>query len=333
MPQTPPAKLGALVQMRLPVCGTVQLIALTLPVMHATSKWGHGVVASFIEAALNAPSGQEAIIMDVGANNGHWGDTVTERVRLAAPNVRVKLVFFEPQQMHQSSLQSIAARLGDTIVVSAAAWTTNTSLDFFLAERDSQASSTVEALARRFSGGSVRAGKRAVQRKVVPAVDFVDFLQHRVLAAPTRRPQPLVLLKVDIEAAEYKVLPRVLLSGLACGIGFWFVEWHMNALPLERRLDGMLLRHAMDGLLVGACSERHLVIEHDDAFVNNNGQVPGLSNLATAYQNRSVHAELLALRRSSRPQRATKRMKASPRKARASAVSRRARAADSARQS
>lgn len=259
------------------------LLLAALPCALATSKQGREIVSAFVGRLRRSPAGQPALVLDVGANNGYWGATVTKRARERAPHAVVDLVYFEPQLTHQAPLQRHAARLRNTTVVHAAAWTRNTTLTFYLAERDSQASSTVETLARRFSGGSVRVGKRAVKQTTVPAVDLAEFMRRR-LAGPS---PPLVLLKLDVEAAEYEVLPHLLLSGVACSVRYWFIEWHYNALPPKRRLAGVLLRQSVDELISRGCPEP-TVIEHDDAVVNNDGRVPGLTALAAEYQNRSA---------------------------------------------
>jgi FkbM family methyltransferase len=265
------------------------VVVATLVCVHATSKFGHEVVSAFATALRQQP-GRHALILDVGANNGHWGATVVTRVRRAAPQSAVELVSFEPQPQHQDALQRRAKKVGNTTVVAAAAWTKNTTLTFYLAERDSQASSTVETMARRFSGGTVRSGKRAVKRMQIPAISLGDFMRDRLrlgTAEPMAR-RPLVLLKLDVEASEYVVLPHLLVSGLACSVQYWLIEWHLSAQAPKQRLAGVLLRKSVDELLARGCPEP-IVLEHDDASVNNNGRVPGLAEMAAEYLNRSSY--------------------------------------------
>ena len=304
--------------MRRAACATIRrlLVAAIIQLAHASSKSGHTVVKAFLRVLGQAPAGQRAIILDIGANNGHWGATVMNKAREAAPNAQIELVYFEPQDVQprlrtslQKELQSHAKRLGNTTVVHAAAWIRNTTLNFYMAERDSQASSTVKAVAKRFSGGSVRIGKKPVKQIRIPAIDLADFLRRRLkdrsseAAERGSRRRPLVLLKLDIEAAEFQVLPHLLVSGIACSVRFWLMEWHLAALHPRDRLSNVMLRRSMDGLLsrgcasastAGAESQRNgthrasVVVQHDDVGINNEGVVPGLYDLAELYDNRSA---------------------------------------------
>ena len=61
-------------------------------------------------------------------------------------------------------------------------------------------------------------------------------------------------MKLDIEGAEYAVLPRLLMSGVLCRVSFMHVEWHLNNLPLAQRFDGFALRKAFDSLLKAGCA-------------------------------------------------------------------------------
>ena len=81
------------------------------------------------------------------------------------------------------------------------------------------------------------------------------------------------------------MLPRLLASGVACRLHALIVEWHLNALPPARKLEGVLLRNAFDGLLARGCFRPPRLIIHDEDFLNNFGEpIPGLGELAARYK-------------------------------------------------
>jgi hypothetical protein len=120
-----------------------------------------------------------------------------------------------------------------------------------------------------------------VRSVTVPAVDLARVIRNCVQRA---RGGPIIL-KLDVEAAEYDLLPRLLITGALCRCTFLLIEWHLNALPPERKLQGVLLRNAFDGLLARGCSRPPRVVIHDEDLLNNFGEaIPGLGELAARYE-------------------------------------------------
>lgn len=74
-------------------------------------------------------SGDEAVLLDVGANDGAWGAHVAQLVRQLRPNARMRLIMFEPQPFFARQLRALAARHNGTYVP-AAAWHTAANLSF-----------------------------------------------------------------------------------------------------------------------------------------------------------------------------------------------------------
>ena len=190
--------------------------------------------------------------------------------------MRVEPILFEPQREYAAELRKLASDWGGTFHP-AVAWTKATNLSFYLSHFK-EASSLSEQLALTFSKPEVNA---RVSRVTVPAVDLSRVLRNCVWRA---RGGPIIL-KLDVEAAEYDLLPRLLITGALCRCTFLLVEWHLNALPPKRKLEGVLLRNAFDGLLARGCFRPPRLIIHDEDFLNNFGEpIAGLSELAARYK-------------------------------------------------
>lgn len=241
----------------------------------ASGEQGEAAIQRFVNAVRDAPIYQTAFVLDVGANNGAWASRVMERVRREGTKVRVWPVLFEPQKEYFVRLQQLAGDWGGTFYP-AVAWTKAANLSFYLSHFK-EASSLSEQIALTFSKPDVNARTRRV---TVPAVDLAHVLRSCVRRA---NGGPIIL-KLDVEAAEYDVLPRLLFTGALCRCTFLLIEWHLNALPAERKLQGMLLRNALDELLARGCVRPPRLIIHDEDFLNNYGDpIPGLAELAARH--------------------------------------------------
>ena len=242
----------------------------------ASGEQGEIAINRFVNLVHASHATQTGFVVDVGANNGQWARHILERVRNYGTRVRVEPVLFEPQREYASSLQHLADDWGGTFYP-AVAWTRATNLSFYISNFK-EASSLSEQLALTFSKPEVN---EHVRRVTVPAVDLARVLRNCVWRA---KGGPIIL-KLDVEAAEYDVLPRLLITGALCRCTFLVVEWHLNALPPGRRLEGMLLRNAFDKLLARGCFRPPRLIIHDEDFLNNFGEaIPGLNELVMHYQ-------------------------------------------------
>lgn len=151
------------------------------------------------------------------------------------------------------------------------------------------------------SGGtreSLRAGFRPERYRTVPAIDVADYLlrmlppppasaqvAHATPANawldepvdththPTRRASnasTLAFLKLDIEGAEYTVLPRLLSTRALCRVSFLLIEWHLVYVPPPKRAAGLALKGAFELLLAASCHGHPMpVVVHDDLPANN----------------------------------------------------------------
>ena len=253
---------------------------------HATGDSGEAAIRGFVDAVHNGAADQMAFVLDVGANNGAWSQSIMGRVpqaseaskqrRRRGAGVRVQPILFEPQQVFRKPLQRLANGWGG-IFYPAAAWTNATNLTFYLSNFN-QASSLSESMALTFNDPKVNP---TVRRVTVPTVDLSAVLRRCVRRANGGP----IFLKLDTESAEYDLLPRLLTSGALCDCTFLLIEWHLNAMSPARRLQGVLLRNALDGLLARGCAAPPRLIIHDEDFLNNFGEaVPGLGGLAARHK-------------------------------------------------
>ena len=252
------------------------LLAALVPCDAAGSQQGEAAINRFVSLVHAATPMQTGFVLDVGANNGQWARHILERVREYGTRMRVEPILIEPQREYVPELQKLASDWGGTFYP-AVAWTKATNLSFYLSNFK-EASSLSEQLALTFSKPEVNA---RVSRVTVPAVDLSRVLRSCVWRA---KGGPIIV-KLDVEAAEYDLLPRLLTTGALCRCTFLLVEWHLNALPREHRLQGLLLRNAFDGLLARGCMRPPRLVIHDEDFLNNFGEpVPGLGELAARYK-------------------------------------------------
>ncbi len=251
------------------------LLAVLVP-CDASGEQGEAAINRFVNLVHAATFTQTGFVVDVGANNGQWAKHVLQRVREQRTRMRVEPILFEPQREYAMELEKLASDWGGTFYP-AVAWIKATNRSFYLSDFK-EASSLSEQLALTFSKPEV---KKRVSSVTVPAVDLARVLRNCVLRA---RGGP-VILKLDVEAAEYDLLPRLLITGALCRCTFLLIEWHLNALPPERKLQGVMLRNAFDGLLTRGCFRPPRLIIHDEDFLNNFGEpIPGLGELAARYK-------------------------------------------------
>lgn len=97
-----------------------------------------------------------------------------------------------------------------------------------------------------------------------------------------------MLLKMDIEGAEFALLPHLLTTGALCALTHLRVEFHLNSLPPRERLDGVALRLGLRHLLRRGCPPAAgIVVEAEEWRPINFGEpVPGLAEEAARHMPR-----------------------------------------------
>lgn len=247
---------------------------------------GWGLVEAFLESAV--ASGRPGLVLDVGANDGRWTSEVIRmaeahqwrnrgKARGVAPAL-VEFVMFEPQPLFRQRLASlvnrtsIPARRQHNISVehiSSAAWTHATTLSFFTSRQNSEVASALEAMGRFFQDVDEVKQKADL---TVGAIDFASYLLGRWSRVSE---PPVVLLKLDVEGGEYKLLPRLLVSAALCPVSFLHVEWHLYALPPPKRKAAIALKTSLRDILNDGCPSTHAslpprMLYHDEeaSFLN-----------------------------------------------------------------
>ena len=64
--------------------------------------------------------------------------------------------------------------------------------------------------------------------------------------------------RLDIEGAEFSVIPRLLVSGVLCRVDFMLVEWHLHRVVRSKLMDGFALRHMLLTASYDRAAQNHL---------------------------------------------------------------------------
>ena len=210
----------------------------------------------FLRDAKARHDGQHRLVVwDVGSNNGVWADDVMQQLR-RTNELNASLLMVDPQPAHGPRLRRLARKWRRAAGIkashlAAAAWTSQTTLTFFVPSNGTR------------SDGATTNPAQAAQMPVamteiqVAAVDFAAYMNAELSA------DDAVLVKLDVEGAEYSLLPHLLVSGALCLVDYLHVEWHAIALPEDDLLTGLALRQNLASLLA-ACPTppRRLSHEH-----------------------------------------------------------------------
>lgn len=186
-------------------------------------------------------------------------------VRAAAQSAPTRLIIFEPQPQFKAPLTAIANDNGG-VLVPAAAWIKDTKLTFKL-NGNSEAGTLFDAPV--VSGDKVLPSNSKQQRELtVPAVDLAKYLLD---AVPERRGNStFAFLKLDIEGAEYDVIPRLLGMGVFCRFQFVMIEWHLSYMPIATRATGVATMGALRKICEQTCPGGSPYIAFDELPVNSN---------------------------------------------------------------
>jgi FkbM family methyltransferase len=241
---------------------------------------------------------ERAVVVDVGANTGEFSRWMTLLANIAARHHsrshligQLNVTMLDPQPSMAPVLTKLVTdlrRRTPNVSVSflpVAAWTRNGNMTFY-SLKSSQESSLMA------DGADASRMVNSGQKTIVPTIDLAAWLLH---GASFSDAFTLRLLKIDIEGAEYDLLPHLIVSGALCRATHLLVEWHLNKLPYSRRLRFLGLRLAFDELLTKGCQSSWAarrqanasfprVIAHDDYARNNfHAKVPGLEELLFAH--------------------------------------------------
>ena len=221
----------------------------------ATGAWGRRAVESFFNQVQR--TGKVGLALDVGSNDGAWAKWLLNKAE--ARNLSLRVHVFEPQPRYAATLSALEEH--GSVRFHAAAAGTSSGTSWLYPSSDKQAWSTVAAMARAYTTrGALREPLR------VPSVDLAAFVETEVNAT--------ALLKLDVEGAEFAIVPRLIATGAICRVRHLLIEWHLNALPPHERLAGLGLRFSFEHLVRAGCAgQDDWLVEHDEHHKNNFGEV------------------------------------------------------------
>lgn len=120
--------------------------------------------------------------------------------------------------------------------------------------------------------------------KTVPMYDLSKFVQTRVSRRRIPSSQPgdkpaHVLMKMDIEGAELKVLPHMLMQGTLCQrhINSMFIEWHERMVPSKDKQKFKLFRqsiHGITGMDPNNCKPTVVIGVDDESYLHDGKPLP-----------------------------------------------------------
>ena len=180
----------------------------------------------------------------------------------------------DPQRSMQRWLRRVAARWNGTLLP-VAAWTSDGGQLEFHTSANSEASSLVQGMARRYISYTK---PNFNETTTVNTIDIARVVRE------TLQDATLALIKLDVEGAEYTVLPWLLRQGAFCSKArqHLIIEWHLNALLPDERLAGLGLRLSAEHTLRESCGSKLAprTVEHEEYIGNNRGEpIPGLADL------------------------------------------------------
>ena len=113
-------------------------------------------------------------------------------------------------------------KIGDIILIQSAVYKSNCNLSFTCGgEKYSEGSSACDTRTmRRFSGKQGHALK-------VDAIDFSEWIFQNTVA------EDVVVVKMNIEGAEYDVVPRLVETGAIEHIDHLFIDWHCQKMDMH----------------------------------------------------------------------------------------------------
>jgi FkbM family methyltransferase len=180
------------------------------------------------------------ILIDCGA---HTADSLPALVRLFGPFDRI--VAFEANPAYAPHFDR-ARESWPVELVQAAVWVEDGSIRFFLGEEGPESSVIFE---------KTTGGFRQENALDVPSVDFSAWLRREV------GPADEVILKMDIEGAEFAVLDKMIAEGTSRRVKLLLIEWHADRLPtghMKLRRKWIELRLWLQGVRVVRWSRKSL---------------------------------------------------------------------------
>lgn len=198
----------------------LRVAAIALAVLAALATAGWLLLAALAPDPYGVPDAPRHVFIDGGAHRG-------ESIR-SFKQTRM----YRDHQWHIVAFEcnpDLAARLPaaqDITILNQAMWTNIGSLEFFLTDETTCSSVFKEA----------SMGKLEKRRVDVPSIDFASWLRDNT------RQEDFVILKLDVEGAEYPILDHLLAQDAARNIDILFIEFHNAWIGVPKERDEALLR-------------------------------------------------------------------------------------------
>lgn len=253
----------------------------------------------FLQQLAALPAGATAALLDVGAHSGKFSSWLMEQAAEQAPHVQVALTLIEPQPAFGRKLSTIAARWRGTYHPAIAA-TQDGEAELY-ASSNRMSASTRRRAASRYLKTSNEAALTAQTglhgfNSTVRAVNLARLLLDAASPAMPTATAPLLMLKLDVEASEYELVPHLLVTGALCRAAFVRIEWHLNSLEPSARLGAVGMRLGLRSMLSAGCgaSGTNVIVEDEEYRPLNFGKpVPGLLKEAVRHEsNGSTNGKL-----------------------------------------
>ena len=204
-------------------------------------------------------------VLDVGANTGAFSLLMMQKLRDVAPSLRPHLTMFEPQPQFRKLLDGYAAQWNG-VLVPAAAWKEATNLTFHINANNSESASLESSTTA--DAQAARMGYKWIDL-TVPAVDLAEHLIRTLPSpAPDNLNSSIAFLKIDVEGAEFELLPRLVSTRALCRVRYILIEWHLRNVVAKKRAAGLAMMEGLQTVLDSSCSSLPLVV-HDDMPINN----------------------------------------------------------------
>ena len=182
----------------------------------------HLIAAKFKQKNLNDLDYESHIFLDCGANNGC---SVRKFRQEIDKEEKYQIFSFEPNPAFKNSFQDFHKH----IFIPKAVWITDGKLNFFDSMQEDK------------YGGTV------IEHKTTGQVNYNQFLEVESIDFPTWinsnfSEKDFVILKLDIEGAEYTVLEKMIKNGSIKKINLFFVEWHFNKIQIDKKIHKKIMR-------------------------------------------------------------------------------------------
>ena len=153
------------------------------------------------------------VFVDCG---GHDGSSIRRFMTELDPKGRFEMITFEPN----AAFRDCYADLPRHRLIPAAVYDRDQTLEFYLDREDGDGSTIFKDKLTASNGGYGTLDKEHPIR--VKPIDLSEWLLENT------RPSDYLILKLDVEGAEYDILEKMFLDHTIERVAHLFVEWHWN---------------------------------------------------------------------------------------------------------